>query len=61
MFDKTMVTEILCQIDEALEKIIKRTASITNANDFTDSPEGMEKLDGICMLFMAIGESLKKN
>jgi len=60
MFDKTMVTEILCQIDEALEKIIKRTASITKANDFTDSPEGMEKLDSICMLFMAIGESLKK-
>jgi len=26
----------------------------------SDSPAGMEKLDSICMLFMAIGEALKK-
>ncbi len=28
-------------------------------NDFTDTPQGMEKLDSICMLLIAIGESLK--
>jgi len=59
MFDKEMVLAILTQIDEALEKIANRTIKIKSADDFTDSPEGMEKLDGICMLFMAIGESLK--
>jgi len=26
---------------------------------FTDTPEGMEKLDSICMLLIATGESLK--
>jgi len=59
MFDKDIVIAILAQIDEALEKIVNRTVKIESADDFTDSPEGMEKLDGICMLFMAIGESLK--
>jgi uncharacterized protein with HEPN domain len=59
MFDKDMVLAILSQIDEALDKIVHRTVNIKSADDFTDSPEGMEKLDGICMLFMAIGESLK--
>ena len=60
MFDTILVKEILCQIKDALEKIAWRTSKISCANDFTDTPEGMEKLDGVCMLFMAIGESLKK-
>ncbi len=59
MSDKDLLVAILGQIDDALEKIKHRTANITSAEDFTDSPEGMEKLDGICMLFLAIGESLK--
>lgn len=59
MYDEGLVIAILGQIDDALQKIKHRTTNITSANDFTDSPEGMEKLDGICMLFMAIGESLK--
>ncbi len=33
---------------------------IQSANDFTDTPAGMEKLDSVCMLFMAIGDALKK-
>jgi len=59
MFDKTLVLSILSQIDEALEKIASRAKSIRSATDFTGSPAGMEKLDSICMLFMAIGEALK--
>ena len=59
MFDKSLVLSILMQVDEALEKIKFRAAHIAGAGDFTDSPEGLEKLDGICMLFIAVGESLK--
>lgn len=59
MFDKAFVLAILTQIDEALEKIANRAEPIRSANDFTGSPAGMEKLDSICMLFMAIGEALK--
>jgi uncharacterized protein with HEPN domain len=59
MYDRDLIVAILSQIEDALEKIKLRTVNITAADDFTESPEGMEKLDGICMLFMAIGESLK--
>lgn len=59
MFDKNLVLSILQQIDEALEKIKNRSGQIHSADDFTDSSAGMEKLDGICMLFIAIGEALK--
>lgn len=60
MSDKALVREILLQIDEALAKISERTAHIRDADEFTSSPSGMEKLDSVCMLFMAIGEALKK-
>ncbi len=59
MFDKELVLSILVQIDEAIEKIINRTAHIQNADYFSETMDGMEKLDGICMLFIAVGESLK--
>jgi uncharacterized protein with HEPN domain len=59
MYDNDLVKDILIQIDQALGKISSRISNIKNAAYFTDSPEGMEKLDGICMLFIAVGESLK--
>jgi len=60
MFDKGLVPVILTQINEALEKIQARTAHINDASGFTDTPSGMEKLDGVCMLFAAVGEALKQ-
>lgn len=59
MFDRELVREILTQISTALEKIADRVEPIRSADNFTGSPAGLEKLDGICMLFMAIGEALK--
>jgi len=59
MFDKALVHSILLQIDEAIERIRTRTREIESADYFTNSPAGVERLDGIAMLFMAIGESLK--
>ena len=59
MFDIALVLHILAQIDEALESIGQRFSAIEKPEEFIDSPAGKEKLDGICMLFMAVGESLK--
>ena len=59
MYDRQLVIDILHQIDTAIEKILYRSAAIKSPNDFTDSPEGMEKLDSICMQLIAIGESVK--
>ena len=59
MFDKDLVLSILVQIEDALQKIVSRAGRFRSAGDFTNSSSGMEALDSICMLFMAIGEALK--
>ncbi|MBN1818196.1 MAG: DUF86 domain-containing protein [Sedimentisphaerales bacterium] len=59
MYDKELVRSILSQIEEALVKIQNRSSAAQSVTFFTDCPEGMEKLDGICMLFMAVGEGVK--
>ncbi len=59
MHDTTLVKEILSQIDDAIETIKFRFAPVDSVDYFLDTPHGEEKLDSICMLFIAIGESLK--
>ncbi|MGA8179160.1 MAG: HepT-like ribonuclease domain-containing protein [Desulfobacterales bacterium] len=59
MYDKELVLEILRQIHEATQTILKRFDPVKKISDFTDSPTGKEKLDSICMLLIAIGEALK--
>jgi uncharacterized protein with HEPN domain len=59
VFDKELVQAILLQVDEAIEKIRSRTAHIHTPDYFASTPEGMEKLDAVAMLFMAVGESVK--
>jgi uncharacterized protein with HEPN domain len=59
MYDKELVLEILGQIYQATKTILKRFELVKSTDDFTGSPEGMEKLDSICMLLIAIGEALK--
>jgi hypothetical protein len=38
---------------------LRRFEPVTSVEDFTGSPSGMEKLDSICMLLIAVGEGLK--
>ena len=59
MYDRELVLEILGQIYQATQTILKRFEPVKTLSDFTDSPAGMEKLDSICMLLIAIGEALK--
>ncbi len=59
MFDKDLAKEILSQILNALNTVVDRFSPVETVEDFTGSPEGMEKLDGICMQLIAIGEGLK--
>jgi len=59
MYDKGLAKEILQQVYHAVELILKRFGSIETINDFTNTPEGMEKLDSICMQLIVIGEGLK--
>lgn len=59
MYDKELTLEILAQIYKASQTILERFKPVKSINDFTGSPEGMEKFDSICMLLSAIGEALK--
>lgn len=59
MYDRSLVVEILLQIENAIQVTVKRFEVVNSINFFTDTPEGMEKLDSICMQLIAIGESLK--
>ena len=59
MYDRELVLEILRQIYQAAQTILERFEPVKTVSDLTDSPAGIEKLDSICMLLIAIGEALK--
>lgn len=59
MYDRELVCSILTQISEAIETIQMRCRDVKSVSFFTDSPQGMEKRDSVCMLLMAVGESVK--
>ncbi len=61
MSNMEMLAELLRQTLDAVERIIKRFEPVDSADFFTDTAGGMEKLDAICMLLIAVGESLKKS
>ncbi len=60
MSDPELVRDILLQILEATRRIARRFAPVSSVADFLSSEEGLEKLDAICMLLIAIGESVKR-
>jgi uncharacterized protein with HEPN domain len=59
MSDKELVREILSQVLTAANRIERRSASIGKPDDFLASEDGLDKLDAICMMLIAIGENLK--
>lgn len=59
MFDQELALEILRQTEEAADKILARFQPIKKVADFTDTSNGSEKMDAICMLLIVVGESLK--
>lgn len=59
MYDRDLVIEILEQILTAANRIERRFAVITKPDDFLITEEGIDKLDAICMMLIAIGENLK--
>jgi len=60
MLDRELAYSLMVQVREWLIKIKKRSQGLTTADDFITSDEGEETFDSICMLFMAVGENLKR-
>ena len=59
MPDPELIKDILRQLLEAVARVERRSAGIGMANDFVTSDEGIDHLDAICMMLIAIGESCK--
>ncbi len=59
MYDVELVREILRQIFEAGKRIERRFSLVRHSDDFLAGDDGLDRLDAICMMLIAIGESLK--
>lgn len=59
MYNRKLIFIILSQILEASERINRRFSAIQSPDDFLKSDDGIDRLDAICMMLIAIGESLK--
>ena len=60
MYDLELVIDILNQINVAAKRIERRFSNIGTAEDFLATEDGLDMLDAICMMLIAIGEALKQ-
>ena len=60
MHDDALLREIVAQILTAIARIERRFETIASPpEDFLKSDEGIDRLDGITMMLITIGESVK--
>lgn len=59
MYDKELALDSLSDIESALTLIVERAAVAVTPDDFLLSPDGMLRLDAICMNLIALGEAVK--
>ncbi|PZO44255.1 MAG: hypothetical protein DCF19_03375 [Pseudanabaena frigida] len=60
MYDRTMLLELFLEIEEAIRRIERRFSEITSPDDFLRDDNGLDRLDGIAMMLVAIGENISK-
>jgi len=58
--DPKLVAAILGNILTAIERIVRRFAGVESPDDFVMDNDGLDRLDGIAMMLIAIGEQLKQ-
>ena len=59
MYDKELALDSLYNIESALGMIAERADVANTPDDFLLSPDGMLRLDAICMNLIALGEAVK--
>ena len=60
MYDRQESIDRLKDVLEALERIPRRSESIHSPDDFLADEMGLEHLDSICMILVAVGESFRQ-
>ncbi|PZA07244.1 MULTISPECIES: DUF86 domain-containing protein [unclassified Meiothermus] len=59
MSDRELVRAVIAQILTAIGRIERRAARVTQPSDFVSSDTGLDMLDAIAMMLIAIGENCK--
>ena len=60
MHDKTLIIESLEQLEHFIENLLESTSNIHDIGELPKSPDGVLRLNGICMCFIVIGEEVKR-
>ena len=60
MYDRSLPFELLLEIEEAIRRIERRFTGIQKADDFIANDEGLDRLDGISMMLIAISENIRR-
>ncbi|KKJ00704.1 HepT-like ribonuclease domain-containing protein [Prochlorothrix hollandica] len=60
MPDPNLTLQLLMQIDEAMQRIHWRFENIQTPEDFTRDRSGLDRLDAIAMMLIALGETIKR-
>lgn len=59
MYDQEIVMDSLRKIGKAIDTIMERASAVSNPDELLSSPDGMMRLDAICMNLIALGEAVK--
>jgi uncharacterized protein with HEPN domain len=60
MHDRSMLLELFLEIQEGIRRIERRFSGIDKAYDFIRNDDGLDRLDAIAMMLVAIGENTQK-
>ena len=60
MYDKTLIIETIDQLEQLIENLLESTSTISDISQLPTTPDGMLRLNGICMCFIVIGEEVKR-
>jgi uncharacterized protein with HEPN domain len=60
MCDRSLLFELLLELEEAIRRIERRFTRIQKADDFITDDDGLDRLDGISMMLIAISENIRR-
>jgi uncharacterized protein with HEPN domain len=60
MHDRSMLLELFLEIQEGIRRIERCFSGIDTAYDFIRNDDGLDRLDAIAMMLVAIGENTQK-
>ena len=60
MSEQSLFLELLLEVEEAIRRIERRFIGIQKADDFIANDDGLDRLDGISMMLIAISENIRR-